>query len=402
MKVLLLLCGIQNSGKSTFVKNNNLTEYTICPDTIRTMLCGTHFDENGEYGIDYTPRQEKVVWRIVKEMVQKRLEKGLFTVLDCMNLSSKNIEPFIQIAKDTHSRVFMVDLMQNVDLKTCLDRNEKREFNKIPTDVIVNAYSQYQQLKIPSGIPVLNPDHWKETVYRRVENVEDQGFEHVAVFGDLHGCYDELQCLLHTLPENTLKVFAGDYCDRGYNNVGVIQWILDHKDDQDKIFLEGNHEKHLLAYAQDMKARSPEFEKITRKQFDDAHISKKELRVFYRKLRDMFYFKIGSKTILITHGGISKIGENLVFTSSHDLIYGTGDYNNLDLVVDSWNNDCNGVYQVHGHRNIQEYPICESYYSFNLEGKVEQGGNLRMVLFHADDTYQTFECKNTHQSFKRK
>lgn len=47
MRVLVLMCGVMCSGKSTFVKEHGLENYTICPDTIRTMVTGTHLDVEG-------------------------------------------------------------------------------------------------------------------------------------------------------------------------------------------------------------------------------------------------------------------------------------------------------------------------------------------------------------------
>ena len=37
------------------------------------------------------------------------------------------------------------------------------------------------------------------------------------------------------------------------------------------------------------------------------------------------------------------------------------------------------VYQVHGHRNAQNYPAQYNQRCFNLEGKVEFGGTLRVA-----------------------
>jgi tRNA splicing ligase len=64
------------------------------------------------------------------------------------------------------------------------------------------------------------------------------------------------------------------------------------------------------------------------------------------------------------------------------LIKGVGDYEDVEKVVDSWNNNTDpSFYQIFGHRNVNEYKIDElkDKKCYILEGKVEFGGNLRAV-----------------------
>ncbi len=73
------------------------------------------------------------------------------------------------------------------------------------------------------------------------------------VIGDIHGCVDELRCLIEGLP---LKpgdhiVFLGDYIDRGPDSKGVISYLLGLQRDTaayECTFLKGNHEDMLLSY----------------------------------------------------------------------------------------------------------------------------------------------------------
>lgn len=72
--------------------------------------------------------------------------------------------------------------------------------------------------------------------------------------GDIHGCLQSLDALLDKLGKYRSEytfVFVGDYIDRGPDSWGVVELLIDFKEEQDCIFLRGNHEQMLLdAYYQ--------------------------------------------------------------------------------------------------------------------------------------------------------
>lgn len=72
----------------------------------------------------------------------------------------------------------------------------------------------------------------------------------IIAIGDIHGCPLSLDALLEKLaptPEDTL-LFIGDYIDRGPDSKGVIDRLIRLQDEQDCIFLKGNHEELLIGY----------------------------------------------------------------------------------------------------------------------------------------------------------
>jgi serine/threonine protein phosphatase 1 len=72
------------------------------------------------------------------------------------------------------------------------------------------------------------------------------------VIGDIHGCYDEMACLIENLPLGAADqlVFLGDYVDRGPDSERVIAYLLELKKkiSSEVVFLKGNHEDMFLAY----------------------------------------------------------------------------------------------------------------------------------------------------------
>lgn len=66
--------------------------------------------------------------------------------------------------------------------------------------------------------------------------------------GDVHGCSRSLEALLDKLTkyDDRKYVFIGDYIDRGPDSKGVVDLLLDFRQQQDCVFLRGNHEQMLL------------------------------------------------------------------------------------------------------------------------------------------------------------
>lgn len=69
--------------------------------------------------------------------------------------------------------------------------------------------------------------------------------------GDIHGCRDELECLLEALPltKDDRLVFVGDYVDRGPDSAGVVELLTQLAASRARTtFLRGNHEAMLLGF----------------------------------------------------------------------------------------------------------------------------------------------------------
>ena len=79
--------------------------------------------------------------------------------------------------------------------------------------------------------------------------------DRIFVVGDIHGCNDELACLLdhlfskENLSEKDQLIFIGDYIDRGPNAWAVVdRLLLIKRQFPHTVFLKGNHEDMLLDF----------------------------------------------------------------------------------------------------------------------------------------------------------
>ena len=74
------------------------------------------------------------------------------------------------------------------------------------------------------------------------------------VFGDIHGCFNELTSLIDEIRPNLgvdKLIFLGDYIDRGPNSYKVIRFLMDLQSKYGKddiVLLRGNHEDMAIDY----------------------------------------------------------------------------------------------------------------------------------------------------------
>ena len=97
MKIMLVLRGLPGAGKSSWVKKNNLENYTISPDKIRLMYSSPITCTNGDMGI--SQKNDKLVWGVVNEMLETRLQNGDFTILDATNTTASTIRQYYKRCK---------------------------------------------------------------------------------------------------------------------------------------------------------------------------------------------------------------------------------------------------------------------------------------------------------------
>lgn len=72
----------------------------------------------------------------------------------------------------------------------------------------------------------------------------------LIAIGDIHGCPQSLDALLEEIDPTSDDhlLFVGDYIDRGPDSKGVIDRLLDLREEVKCTFLRGNHESLMLGY----------------------------------------------------------------------------------------------------------------------------------------------------------
>jgi predicted kinase len=392
MRTLLLFRGAPGCGKSTFIKEHGLKPYTLCADDIRLLCQSPMLEPDGSVAI--SQNNENVVWRTLFQLLQVRMQRGEFTVIDATNSKTCEMNKYKQLCQDYRYRIYCIDLT-DLPIEECKRRNASREpLKRVPEAVIDKMYSRFATQQIPSGIKVIKPDELDQIMFNSIDLSEYKKIHHI---GDVHGCYTALKEYIDNnggLKDDECYIFCGDYIDRGIENVEVINFLLSIYNKPNVLLLEGNHEQWIKTYAHDVQSKSKEFELMTKKQLDDANISKKDLRCLYRKFIQCAYYTYHDKKVLVTHAGLSTLPENMLTVATEQMIKGVGSYNDVEFCDDSFmeNTDSN-TYQIHGHRNTKSVPIQTNDRCFNLENHVEFGGNLRCVQL-SEDGFTCIEIKN--------
>ena len=378
MRVLLLLRRSAGCGKSTWIEQNGLKPYTLSADDIRLLCQSPVLQPDGTVGISQS--NDKTVWKTLFNLLEIRMQKGEFTVIDVTNSKTSEMNRYKQMCKTYRYRMYCVDFT-DIPIDEVKRRNASREeLKRVPDEVIDKMYSRFKTQKIPSGIKVIKPDELDSVWMKLFDLSEYKKIHHI---GDVHGCYTALKKYIEDnggIKDDEFYIFCGDYVDRGIENADVIKYLISIKDRKNVLMLEGNHERWLWLWANGCTGKSKEFELVTKPQLEESKIDKKDVRQLYRKFGQCAYYKYGKNIYLVTHAGLSVLPNNLTFVATDQMIHGVGNYNDFEKIAETFAEKMpSNYYQIHGHRNTKQVPIRVNDRVFNLEGRVEFGGDLRCV-----------------------
>ncbi len=394
MRTLVLFRGAPGCGKTTFIKEHFPVGYTLSPDEMRLMYSSPQRDIDGH--IYVSQAHNKKVWKTIREIAEERFKRGEFTIIDATNSHTHEMSTWKSLAGKYNYKVYLID-MTYVPIEKCKLRNALRpSLEVVPEEVIDRMYMRFQTQPVPRGITVLDPIEINE-VYCHLHYADK--YDAVNVIGDVHGCYTALMKLIDHVKksDNELFVFVGDLCDRGVENADVVKFFIETAGLDNFLYLEGNHEAHLRKWSKGEKVISKEFNLFTAPQLTKARIKKKELRNALDKLGQCYWFEFDEKRYFVSHGGISRCPdmENPVYISAEELIKGTGNYEDVYVVENAYQrNSVFTSFQIHGHRNPENRPVYSEHNSFNLEGKVELGGELRAVRLEKGKAVRCVSIKN--------
>lgn len=396
MRKLIILRGASGCGKSTFIKDNDLENYTLSTDTIRLMYASP------ELGIDYKESipqfNNKKVWELLYTLLEERMKKGEFTIIDAVHAYADESFPiYKKLAEKYRYRLYVLDFT-DIPKEEVYERNKGREiYRQVPESSIDRVYKAFAKEHISSAFKVIKPENFNEIINTTPRDLN--GYEKVHIIGDIHGSATALKTYFTKYPisEKDYYIFCGDYFDRGTQNYQTFKFLSELMTNKNMTFLIGNHEDKLYKYACDDEFKMDYDIKNTIEEFEMNHLKKSEIRGFIKSLSQLALITFKDKTYLITHGGLPYIpNKSLDFYSTNSFVYGIDKYEtDIDKIYNEFMQTANNkIYQVHGHRNFYKNKFNKYEYSINLEGDIEHGGNLR-ILTLTNNNYKYTEIKNT-------
>lgn len=420
MRTIFLLRGTPASGKSTWVEQNKLQQYTLSADNIRLMYQSPVLNNNGDLVI--TQQNDGKVWQFLFEMLEDRMRRGEFVIVDATHYKSELLNRYKTLISKYRYRAFVVDFT-NIPLETLLQRNSQRDaFKRVPEEVIRKMNAVFEQdTEVSNRFNVITPEEAINKLYEPLI-YDYNDYEKVVFFGDIHGCYEPIKTYFEQNPfnEKYAYIFLGDYIDRGIQNKEVLEFLMSIKDNKNVLLLEGNHEKWLRLYADDNGAEididrdvaktikkyvgsnalyklkadkicSSEFIKNTIPQIES--LNHKDLRQLCRKFGQMAYINFRDKEYFACHGGLPTLPS--IFTSTEEMIKGVGKYEDLDSIYNSWNDKGYSATLIHGHRNIFDFPAKYKDNIYNLCSNIEFGDSLRILEIDSNGNEIVKEIPNT-------
>lgn len=120
---------------------------------------------------------------------------------------------------------------------------------------------------------------------------------------------------------------------------------------------------------------------------EQAGVIKKCVLEFYEKMVPCIYYRFHNKSVLVTHGGLSNLPQNLIFVGTDQMINGVGEPEDALTIAQNFNNNTNeDTYQIHGHRNPERLPI-KNGRTFNLCDETANKELLRIVVLDREGFY---------------
>lgn len=389
MRTLLLLRGTQASGKSTWVTENNLEPYTLSADKIRLNIANPVLNEDGS--IEISQKYNKLTWELLYKYLEMRMENGDFTIIDATHSDIKLMNKYRDLANIYKYTIYYLEF--DTPLEECLKRNRERiGYKYVPEKVIEKTWEAIKNKeKLPNIFKKINSID--EIINFYTADVNE--YKKVIIIGDIHSCAEPLKEVLKDFSEENLYVFVGDYFDRGIQAVETFKIMLDLLEKPNVVLIEGNHENNSVKkFINDEEKYTKSFDETTLqpllKEFELEYI-KAGLKKIYKRLRQCYAFEFSGKKFLCTHGGLPLVPK-LALVSAREMIKGVGKYETEIGEIYSENYKkglCQDFIQVHGHRGIND-----GEYSYCLEGRVEFGGELKILTIDNDGNIEKYGIKN--------
>lgn len=380
---LVLTRGHQGTGKTTFLRQVGLGGYRLSADDLRQLVASPVMSPHGRIGASH--EQESRVWSMLFEILEERMARGELVCVDATHRDARDFRRYLELADRHRYRVACVDFTP-VPLEQALLSNERRDpYSVVPEAAVRRTYAACVAGEVPPEVHVIpwraSGGHADGLRAWLAEPVRDlSAWSRVVCVGDLQGCFTPLDDYLGEagLRDDTFYVFVGDLCDRGPENDAVMRLAMGAVLRPNVAMLWGNHETHLHRWAKGQGGCSDEFLQRTRPQLEAAGIGPADADAVCDHLLDCLRFRWRDVHVLVTHAGLPTVPQHPERISTWQYTHGAGacadpvDARFAELAPATWT-------QIHGHRNVHHLPTLAAPRSYNLEGGVEHGGQLRVV-----------------------
>lgn len=314
---LVLLVGPAGAGKSTFAAKHFAPTEIVSSDALRAMIDD---DENSQGATNDA-------FEVLRLIAGKRLARGRLTVVDATNARTEDRRPLIKLAQQHHAAC--VAIVLDVDVDTCLKRNEERGGAAAPrpnvikrqAESIAKSASSLRREGLYRAI-TLSPDQIDDLTIERERMRADRCDERgpFDIIGDVHGCFDELQELLRKCdyapdeqgvwrhPEGRRAIFLGDIINRGPRSIDCLCLVMDMVEAGSALCVPGNHENLLMSWLKGQTLSPGHGLRQTMNELD--HVPDEEYKAFKARCSKFLtglesHLILDRATLVVAHAGMT-------------------------------------------------------------------------------------------------
>lgn len=203
MRYLVILRGLPASGKSTFVLENDLTNYTLSSDKYRLINSSPTLDIYGNLIIDQS--FNGYIWASLYADLEERMKKGLFTVIDATHARRSDFDFYNILCKKYFYKLIIVEF--DAPFELCISRDKERPFS-VGQKVIERIAGNWEPLPKPFNVV------FPEQLLNALEySVLDFTNKKVYIIGAIHGQYLKIKQFIDKYVDldNDKLIFVGDY-----------------------------------------------------------------------------------------------------------------------------------------------------------------------------------------------
>ena len=159
MKLLFLLRGLPGSGKSTFIKQNNLTNFTLELDEISSNYFVPMTDPSVLFDEKKMKNFKKFVYNQYENYllycIEKRMQNNEIIILDGVHIKTGKIERYLELINKYKYNFYCIDFT-DIPIEKCKLQNKMRIQSKwIAEEKIDLMYKQLQEQVLPTNLNVI-------------------------------------------------------------------------------------------------------------------------------------------------------------------------------------------------------------------------------------------------------
>ena len=424
MRQLFILRGCPGAGKTSLIRELGVERHALGYDQFRRLFSSDYYTLDGDTSLSIRGGQRIVA--ITHEALAARLNQGDLLFWDATSLDQQGLDELIDLATRYGYSIYIIDAQRGLTWEEIVARNAQRGPDKLALDRLRTLFEKGAQSAVtPENVPVLTAAQAREQVPQLLrlgdEPTNFDQFERVIIVGDIQSCPGALVKAREAFggfgDPQTAWIFAGDLFDRGPDAAQVVELLhpLPADPSNPNVFLiEGNHDTNMRRVVNRIvtttKKHAPTWESLAQIRaggFEDSHVQD-----LLGRMRPWLYFTFRGERYIVTHGGIDfshepavdlSLGAEPIHPSRHEVreyIYGTSDrartyIGETDYWVDTATFAHPQIIQFHGHRNLKHpqppRPVTANGRVFDLEGRVDRGGAMRVAQILGDGEIRTFE-----------